>query len=101
MKNIVKEEHGPCAGRYERSFDVNGKPSYKKDNYAIWYNIFGFWKIGPIEKLGSHTAYISAKDKFGGLTDGNNVWKYTYAKKWKTAGTYDITVECTSGNSKF
>ena len=62
MKNNVKEEHGSCAGKYERSFDVNGRPSYKKDDNAIWY-IFGLWKIGPIDKLGSHTAYISAKDR--------------------------------------
>ena len=100
LKNDIRESQGR-AGTYERSTDVNGKPSYKKDDDAIWYDREDRWVIGSIKYLGSTTGDIKAKDDFEGLTDENNVWKYYDGNEWKPAGTNDITVECTSGTSKF
>ena len=100
----MKEKQGTRAGRYKRSSDVNGKPSYRKDDKAIWYIKCNQWLIGDLEDLGSTRGSIYAKDDFGGLTDEKNVWRYSnngYSNNgWKTAGKNDITVECTSGTSK-
>ena len=102
MKNGIKEKQGTRAGRYERSSDVNGQPSYKMGSNAIWYNeVYKSWNIGSINELGGNTGVgIYAKDDFGGLTDAKNLWKYKFNNGWKSAGTNDITVECTSGTSK-
>ena len=100
----MKEKQGTRAGRYKRSSDVNGKPSYRKDDKAIWYIKCNQWLIGDLEDLGSTRGSIYAKDDFGGLTDEKNVWRYSnngYSNSgWRTAGTNDITVECTPGNSE-
>ena len=101
MKNDIKEKHGSRAGRYERSSDINKKPSYKMGDVAIWYNELDSWMIGSTDNLGSKYGFIYAVDDFRGLKDDKNVWKYCSGHEWKTAGTNDITVEWMSGNSKF
>ena len=98
MNNDIKEEQGSRAGRYERSSDVNGKPSYRNDDNAIWHYGENKWMIGSIDNLGSTTGGIYAVDNLGGLTDEKNEWKY-WDNGWKT-GKNDITVECISGTSK-
>ena len=104
MKNesLIKDIQGTRAGRYERSSDVNGQPSYKMGGDAIWYNEeYKSWTIGSINELGGKTGVgIYAKDDFGGLTDVKNLWKYKFYNQWTFASTNDITVECTSGTSK-
>ena len=96
----MKEKQGTRAGRYKRSSDVNGKPSYRKDDKAIWYIKRNQWLIGDLEDLGSAKGSIYAKNDFGGLTDEKNVWNYSYNKYTARAARNDITVECTSGTSK-
>ena len=100
LKNDIREYQGGRAGTYERSTDVNGKPSYMKDDDAIWYDRKDHWVIGSVKNLGDSVGGIKAKDDFEGLTDENNVWNYA-DDEWKPAGTNDITVECTSGTPKF
>ena len=103
MENHIKDVQGTRAGRYERSSDVNGQPSYKMGGDAIWYNEeYKSWNIGSINELGGNTGVgIFAEDDFGGLTDEKNLWKYKLPNGvWNTASTNDITVECTSGTSK-
>ena len=96
----MKEKQGTRAGRYKRSSDVNGKPSYRKDDKAIWYIKCNQWLIGDLADLGSTRGSIYAKDDFGGLTDEKNSWEFKFPNGWQTAKTNDITVECTSGTSK-
>ena len=100
MKNDIKEKQGPRSGIYKRSSDVNGEPTYRNDDKAIWYNKLGSWMIGDLKRLGSIKGGIYAKNNFGGLTDEKNIWKYWMDNGWKTAGTNDIIIECTSGTSK-
>ena len=103
MENHIKYVQGTRAGRYERSSDVNGQPSYKMGGNAIWYNeVYKSWNIGSINELGGNTGVgIYAKDDFGGLTDEKNLWKYKVPNgPFMSAGTNDNTVECTSGTSK-
>ena len=93
-------------GRYERSSDVNDKPSYEmaSGNYAIWYSKSGSWMIGRSDNIGGrsfNTGDIFVKEDFGGLFDERNVWNYFDGNKWKTAGKYDINVKIISGTSFF
>ena len=91
----VKKAQEHYAGTYERSSDVNEKPSYNLDETAIWYNTEEAenWIIGPIYYLGTSKGYIYTENKT--LTDEKNVWRY-YDGEWKTAGTNDIIANCTS-----
>ena len=98
MENLVKKTHGSKAGKYERASHINGKPSYKKDSYAIWYNGENSWMIGYIENHGTSIGSIYANNNFGGLTDEENEWKYQFFG-WKIAGNDDVIAEC-SGNSQ-
>jgi len=95
LKNDVLSELGSKAGVYElRDAEVNGKPSYKKDNNGIWYNDKGQWTIGKIGELGSDKGFIfNVENKFEGIIDPRNVWKYFSDNEWKTAGTNDVNVE--------
>ena len=62
MKNGIKEKQGTRAGRYEISSDVNGKPSYKMGDDAIWYNgELNLWTIGSINKLGGNIWTVTKK----------------------------------------
>ena len=102
LKNGAKEKQRSFVGIYYESSNFDGKPSYKTDDLAIWYNKeANVWFIGKHENLGSLKGGIFAVDEFGGLTDEKNVWKYWNGDEWKTAGSNEITVGCESGNSQF
>ena len=94
LENDAEKSLGHYAGTYERSSDVNEKPSYKLDEKAIWYNTVN-WIIGGIGSLGNSNGYIFTNTKFRALTDEKNVWNY-YDDEWKTAETNDIIASCTS-----
>ena len=100
MKNDIKEKQGSIAGQYEKVIDINGKPSYKKDDKGIWYNK-DRWIIGLIADIGTERGYVYTRNINGGLIDEKNVWEYWNGNEWTTAGTNDITVKCTSGTLKF
>ena len=87
-------------GIYEISGTVNEKPSWKKDDRAIWYSQVYSWDIGPIEYLGTAISDMYAYPGYlgnpnsGALTDDTLEWKYTDGGVWKTAPTDDISIEC-------
>merc|ERR1711935_634521 len=83
------------AGVYELTDEeINGKPTYKKGLYGIWYDDRGQWLLGDIAGLGSSTGAIhSIKNDFEGIIDPRNVWKYYTGNEWKTAGTNDVNVQ--------
>ena len=85
---------GRHAGEYELSSKVDGKPSFKSGERAIWYNAENDgWIVGILANLGKFTGDIWTKDEFEGLTDGRNVWKYQN-QGWKDAGPNDVDVQC-------
>ena len=106
LENDAKDRQGLLAGRFERSDDVNGKPSYKKGEscwycwnsheYAIWYSkdINGYWMLGDFDSIGSDEGGIIAQNEFEGLTDERNNWYYTFNDKWIKAEKNDIVVKC-------
>ena len=81
-------------GIYEISETVNEKPSWKKDDQAIWYTQVHSWDIGPVEYLGTAISTMYVYPNSGGLTDDTIEWKYLDGGVWKTAPTDDISIEC-------
>ena len=63
-------------GIYQISETVNGQPSWKKDNRAIWYTEVNTWDIGPVQYIGSLMSRMYTIPTSGGLTDELNDWKY-------------------------
>ena len=64
VENDVKDFQDGLAGRYERSNDVNGKPSYKIGERAIWYNKeINNWIIGYFDSIGSDVGKSNYKLK--------------------------------------
>ena len=93
LENGAKDHQGCRAGIYQRSSDVNGKPSYIMGRQAIWYHPdSNHWSVGNINDLGSKCSGIFTKNDFGGLTDERNVWYYLNGT-WKTAETNDIIIK--------
>ena len=75
LKNEVLHKLGFLQGDYQISTRVNGKPSWTKSTYVIYYRK-GYWAIGPMESIGGEFAWIYASNDFSGLTDSDNVWKF-------------------------
>ena len=83
LKNEVSVHKIEFAGDYQISETVNGKPSWKSGEHAIWCNPYGNWMIGYWNKLGENDGEFYASNDYGGLTDNRNVWKY-YTVSWIT-----------------
>ena len=78
LKNEVSLNKIEFAGDYQISETVNGRPSWKSGENAIWYGPVGNnWLIGYWKKLGENDGEFLAPNIYGGLTDNRNVWKYT------------------------
>ena len=93
LQNGAKENQGSRAGKYERSSDVNGKPSYKNDDNAIWYSKENNnWMVGTIDDIGGINGFVYARDDFGGLTDKKNLWKYSVPTRSPLSSTAHLTL---------
>ena len=73
---------GFLQGDYQISTQLNGKPSWTKSTYAIYYRR-GDWAIGPMEFIGGEFAWIYASNDFSGLTDSDNVWKFSIGSNFE------------------
>ena len=88
-------DKGFLNGSYEISYEVNGKPSYVKDDRAIWYvPSSNIWVISNLEVIGQDLAYIYAYDDFSGLTDTNNEWLHYFEGNWIPSSPNIINVTC-------
>ena len=77
LGNEVSSIHPYIQGDYELSDSVNGKSSWKKGDYAIWY-VSGYWVVGDLNILGQIDTglKLAAWDEFSGLLDPSNQWFY-------------------------
>ena len=66
---------GFLQGDYHISTQLNGKPSWTKNTYVIYYRK-GHWAIGPMESVDGDFAWIYASKYYSGLTDSDNAWKF-------------------------
>ena len=93
-------------GSYPKATNMNGKPSWKTEKYAIWYNTQSgnrWWRIGSIEEIGSDYSWIKASNDFSGIFDKDNQWVYFNGNVWvKPSNPNTIQVTCLNGkNGKF
>ena len=81
-------------GDYQISKTVNGKPSWKSGENAIWFlPVKNNWIIGYLNKLGKDDGEIYAwKD---------NIWKYTVDDgRWITpSSSNDVIITCSTGKN--
>ena len=100
MKNVLLESQGKRSGSYEKSMEVNGKPSWVSNNQAIWWiSEFNEWAIGDLTSLGTDirgiTAVTDDKTKFGLPENPTHTWKYWNGASFATVlDVNDISVEC-------
>ena len=88
-------------GIYQYNGIVNGNPSWKSEDHAIWfYPVYKEWVIGLLEDIG--TAIISGissaySQDIGILDVPNNKWIYDDGGDWKDVKSGDLTLRCISG----
>ena len=101
LKNEVSVHKIEFAGDYQMSETVNGKPSWKSGENAIWY-VGNDWFIGYWNKLGEDDGEFYTSNDYGGLTDNRNIWNYTPGtspgKGWITqSDSKDVIISCSGG----
>ena len=104
LKNEVSVHKKEFAGDYQISETVNGKPSWKSGENAIWYApVDNNWLIGYLNKLGEDDGEFFAPNNYEGLTDNRNVWKYSDGSTWITpSDSNDVIISSSGGKeSKF
>ena len=89
-------------GEYQRSSNVNGKPSWKhskNNNRAIWFDsVDNEWKIGDSHDIGEKFSKITTDDGQGSFDlhqISSDKWKiFEIGEGWKKIGPGDVTVQC-------
>ena len=100
MKNVLLESQGKRQGIYQKSAEVNGKPSWVSNNQAIWWiSQHNEWGIGDLTSLGTDirgiTGVTDDKSKSGLPNNQKYTWKYWNGKSFiTTPGPNDINIEC-------
>ena len=100
LKNEVSVHKIEFAGDYQISETVNGKPSWKNGENAIW-SVGNNWMIGYWNKLGEDDGELFAPNNYGGLADNRNVWKYSVdGRTWITPSDSNDVIISSSGGKK-
>ena len=101
LNNEVSIDKKEFTGDYQISKTVNGKPSWKSGENAIWCNPHGSWMIGYWNKLGENDGEISASNDYGGISDIHNIWEYTVDDgPWITpSSSNDVIITCSTGKN--
>ena len=109
LRNEVLNKYEYLNGNYQSATNVNGKPSWKKGLYAIWYsqsrdasgNLIqsgNHWRIGDLSDIGKNISWIKASNDFSGITDNENQWLYVNGNAWTSPSyPYDIQIACVNG----
>ena len=99
LRNEVLNTHGFLNGNYQSATNVNGKPSWKNDLYAIWYiQSSNTWMIGPLSEIDNNLGWIYAINDFSGITDNENQWHYWNGSAWTSpSDPFDIQITCING----
>ena len=85
-------------GTYKKSASVNGKPSWKSQTKAIWYNkgrsIDYKWIIGNQNDIGTPRGFIYRK----GMSSWSQHGVWHNGKIWKRLDPIDFSIECNKYN---
>jgi hypothetical protein len=100
LKKEVSVHKIEFAGDYQISETVNGKPSWKNGENAIW-SVGNNWMIGYWNKLGEDDGELFAPNNYGGLADNRNVWKYSVdGRTWITPSDSNDVIISSSGGKE-
>ena len=100
LKNEVLNTCGFLNGNYQSATQVNGKPSWKNGENAIW-SVGNNWMIGYWNKLGEDDGELFAPNNYGGLADNRNVWKYSVdGRTWITPSDSNDVIISSSGGKE-
>ena len=101
MKNEVLLNQGTRQGIYERSTDINERPSWihTTKSEAIWYiSKWKIWAIGSLSDIGTDTRGISGSSKDAPSLPYDTIsWEYWTGSGFKK--TLDTSVQCVVGNA--
>ena len=96
LENDALESHGERVGLYEKSSQVNGRPSWSSTSQAIWFvDSLNRWAIGDLEDIGTITAGIANKKEVSQCPFDlpSEDWMYTN-NGWKAANANEINIVC-------
>ena len=103
LKNDVLLKQGTLQGRYERSTDINERPSWihTTKSAAIWYTSqWKIWAIGSFSDRGTDIRGIS-----GHMSNAPSLpyeiisWEYWTGSFEKESAFGDTSVQCIAGNA--
>ena len=104
MKNDVLLKQGTLQGRYERSTDIDERPSWihTTKSAAIWYTSqWKIWAIGSLSDRGTDIRGIS-----GHMSNAPSLpyeiisWEYWTGSSFEKESTFgDTSVQCIAGNA--
>ena len=100
LKNIALNSQGKTQGTYQKSANVNGKPSWVSNNQAIWWiPKYSEWGIGELSSIGNEIRRITGvtddNKNFGLPNDPKYTWKYWNGQSFITPPNInDIDVNC-------
>ena len=85
-------------GHYVKYITVNGKPSWTKGPYALWWSSIGDWMVGDKDHIGGPGGWLYSS--VSGQPYGNtNDWFYYNGTAWVNP-IGEIDVGCTTESSK-
>ena len=104
MKNDVFLKQGKYQGRYERSTDINERPSWihTTKSEAIWYiSQWKKWAIGPLSDIGTDARGISGLNNDAPLLPYETIsWEYWTGSSFEKESAFgDTSVQCVLGNA--
>ena len=87
--------YGFLDGDYQISTEVDGKPSWINNDYAIWYkSIHNSWFIGDSNDIGQSLCYFYAYNDFSDPTADDNQWFYWNGNSWTSpSNPEDISID--------
>ena len=87
--------YGFLDGDYQISTEVDGKPSWINNDYAIWYkSIHNSWFIGDSNDIGQSLCYLYAYNDFSDPTADDNQWFYWNGNSWTSpSNPEDISID--------
>ena len=104
LKNEVLLNQGTRQGIYERSTDINERPSWihTTKSEAIWYmSKWKKWAIGSLSDIGTDTRGISGLNKDAPSLPYETIsWEYWTGSSFEKESAFgDTSVQCVVGNA--
>ena len=88
----MSNNYGFLEGNYHTSTEVNGKPSWVNDAYAIWYiSSHDMWILGNLNDIGQFSPIFWSFNDFSELTVDNE-WRFWNGASWTISSYISIVL---------